>query len=86
MSADTAGQIERVDIYRYDLTYVHGDYVMSSGRVVRRLASTVVRVTTREGTTGFGEVRSLGTTYLPAHAEGARAAVRELARASSAGT
>ena len=79
MGAETAGRIERVDIFGYDLTYVHGDYVMSSGRVVNRLASTVVRVRTRDGTSGFGEVCPLGTTYLPAHAEGARAALREVA-------
>src|SRR5215207_8450003 len=79
MGAEAAGRIERVDVFGYDLTYVHGDYVMSSGRVVRRLASTVVRVTTRDGTAGFGEVCPLGSTYLPAHAEGARAALREVA-------
>jgi cis-L-3-hydroxyproline dehydratase len=75
------GQIERVDVYGYELTYAHGDYVMSSGRVVNRLASTVVRITTVDGTVGFGEVCPLGTTYLGAHAEGARAALRVLAPA-----
>jgi L-alanine-DL-glutamate epimerase-like enolase superfamily enzyme len=79
MRADDAGRIERIDVFGYDLTYVHGDYVMSNGRVVNRLASTVVRVATRDGTTGFGEVCPLGTTYLPAHAEGARAGLREVA-------
>ena len=81
MRADDAGRIERIDVFGYDLTYVHGDYVMSSGRVVNRLASTVVRVTTRDATTGFGEVCPLGTTYLPAHAAGARAAIGEVAPA-----
>lgn len=79
MTHGSAGRIERVDVFGYDLTYRHGDYVMSGGRVVNRLASTVVRVTTADGTTGFGEVCPLGTTYLPAHAEGARAAIREIA-------
>ena len=78
---DGGGRIERIEVFGYDLTYVHGDYVMSSARVVGRLASTVVRLTTRDGSTGFGEVCPLGTTYLPAHAEGARAALRELAPA-----
>ena len=79
MREGTDATIERIDVFGYDLTYRHGDYVMSSGRVVNRLASTVVRLTTRDGTTGFGEVCPLGTTYLPAHAEGARAALREVA-------
>jgi len=73
--------IERIDVYGYELTYAHGDYVMSSGRVVNRLPSTVVRITTRDGAQGFGEVCPLGTTYLPAFGEGARAAIRELAPA-----
>ena len=71
-------RISRVDTFVYDLNYVHGEYVMSGGRVIRRLASTVVRVTTDEGIVGWGEVCPLGPAYLPAHAEGARAALREL--------
>jgi len=78
---DSATVIERVEVFGYDLTYAHGDYVMSSGRVVNRLPSTVVRVTTRGGVEGFGETCPLGSTYLPAFGEGARAALRELAPA-----
>jgi cis-L-3-hydroxyproline dehydratase len=70
--------IERVDVYGYDLTYVHGRYVMSSGRVIDRLPSTVVRVTTRDGVTGFGEACPLGPTYLEGFGGGARAAIHEL--------
>ncbi len=73
--------IERIDVFGYELTYAHGDYVMSSGREVTRLPSTVVRITTRDGAQGFGEVCPLGSTYLPAFGEGARAALRELAPA-----
>jgi L-alanine-DL-glutamate epimerase-like enolase superfamily enzyme len=68
-------------VYGYDLHYVHGDYVMSGGRVVNALPSTVTRVLTDQGLEGWGEVCPLGQTYLPAFAEGARAALRELARA-----
>ena len=81
MNDDGGATIERVDVFGYELTYAHGDYVMSSGRVVNRLPSTVVRVTTREGAQGFGEVCPLGSTYLPAFGEGARAAIREIAPA-----
>ena len=70
MTAVNDGSISRIDVFGYELTYAHGDYVMSGGRVVNRLASTVVRVTTAGGATGFGEVCPLGNTYLPAHAEG----------------
>jgi L-alanine-DL-glutamate epimerase-like enolase superfamily enzyme len=81
VTALTGPTIERIDVFGYELTYAHGDYVMSGGREVTRLPSTVVRVTTRDGAQGFGEVCPLGSTYLPAFGEGARAALRELAPA-----
>ena len=74
-------RISRVDVFGYDLSYVHGEYTMSGGRVIGQLESTVVRVTTDEGLAGWGEVCPLGPAYLPAHAGGARAALRELAPA-----
>jgi L-alanine-DL-glutamate epimerase-like enolase superfamily enzyme len=74
-------QITHVEVYGYDLRYIHGEYVMSGGRVVRVLPSTVVRLVTDQGVDGWGEVCPLGATYLPAFAEGARAALREMAPA-----
>jgi L-alanine-DL-glutamate epimerase-like enolase superfamily enzyme len=74
-------RIARVEVYGYDLTYRHGAYVMSAGRTVDSLASTVVRVSTDDGLDGFGETCPLGSTYLAAHAAGARAALTELAPA-----
>ena len=78
---DDSTVIDRVAVYGYDLTYAHGDYVMSAGRVVNVLPSTVVRITTRGGAEGYGESCPLGRTYLPGFGEGARAALRELAPA-----
>ena len=72
-------KIAKVDVFGYDLTYVHGTYVMSGGRAIESLPSTVVRITTDDGIEGFGETCPLGPAYLPAHGEGARAALRELA-------
>ncbi len=77
----TSTSIARVEVYGYRLTYAHGDYVMSGGRVVNQLDSTVVRVVTEDGTSGFGETCPLGPTYLPAHSEGARSALPLLASA-----
>ncbi|MEY2514035.1 MAG: cis-L-3-hydroxyproline dehydratase [bacterium] len=73
--------VARVDVYGYDLTYVHGTYVMSGGREIESLPSTVVRITTDDGTEGFGETCPLGPAYLPAHGAGARAALGELGQA-----
>ena len=71
-------RIARVDVYGYDLTYIHGRYVMSRGRVIETLPSTVVRITTESGAVGFGEVCPLGSAYLPSHGGGARSALVEL--------
>src|SRR4051794_19991148 len=79
--ASVSSAIRSVDVFGYRLTYVHGEYVMSRGRRITELASTVVRVTTEDGVQGFGEVCPLGPAYLPQHAEGARAALREIAPA-----
>ncbi|MSR03392.1 MAG: mandelate racemase [Gemmatimonadetes bacterium] len=70
--------ISAIDVFGYDLTYVHGTYVMSGGRVITSLRSTVVRVTTDSGLVGWGEVCPLGATYLPAFGAGAVAALREI--------
>jgi len=74
-------KIARLDVYGYDVTYVDGTFELSGGRVVESLPSTVVRIETDDGTFGFGETCPLGPAYLPAHGEGARAALRELAPA-----
>jgi cis-L-3-hydroxyproline dehydratase len=74
-----ASNIARIDLFAYDLSYVGGEYVMSGGRVVTTLSSTVARVTTADGLVGHGETCPLGSNYLPAHAAGARAALAELA-------
>ena len=50
-----------------------------AGKSVSIFDSTVVRVDTDEGTTGYGEVCPLGPAYLPAYASGARAGIAEIA-------
>ncbi|MGH7642943.1 MAG: mandelate racemase/muconate lactonizing enzyme family protein [Candidatus Dormibacteria bacterium] len=55
--------------------------MMSAGRTVDCLPSTVVRVVTRGGEIGYGEACPLGATYLPAFGAGARVALAHLAPA-----
>lgn len=74
-------KIARIDVFHFDLTYAHGTYKMSGGRDIGLLPSTLVRVTSDTGIEGWGEVCPLGTTYLPAHAGGARAALKLIAPA-----
>ena len=47
-------RIALIEVFGYDLTYVHGSYVMSGDRVTTSLQSTVVRVVTDEGIDGWG--------------------------------
>ena len=70
--------VERIDVYGYDLTYRHGTYRFSGGRAVASVPSTVVRIRTDAGAEGWGETCPLGPVYLPAHAAGARAALHEI--------
>ena len=46
---------------------------------VSHLDSTIVRVESHCGTVGWGETCPVGPTYAPSHAEGARAALAEMA-------
>ena len=74
-------RITSIQAYTYELGYRYGTYVMSGGRVVNTLTSTVVRVVTDEGIDGWAETCPLGSTYLAAHARGALAALHELSPA-----
>jgi L-alanine-DL-glutamate epimerase-like enolase superfamily enzyme len=74
-------RIQRIDVFSYDLTYAHGDYVMSGGRTIRTLLSTVVRVTTSSGVEGFAEVCPLGANYLTGYGAGAQSVIAEFAPA-----
>ena len=70
-----------VDVYAYAVGYVHGTYVMSGGRAATHEDGTLVRLRTDEGPVGWGEVTTLGRTYLPTSPGTIRAALAELAPA-----
>ncbi|HEY0125139.1 MAG TPA: mandelate racemase/muconate lactonizing enzyme family protein [Rhizobium sp.] len=74
-------KIAAIEVFGYELTYAHGEYVMSQGRAAQSQASTLVRVRTDAGIEGWGESSTLGGTYLPAFAEGTREGVRVMAPA-----
>ncbi|MFZ0665708.1 MAG: mandelate racemase/muconate lactonizing enzyme family protein [Acidimicrobiales bacterium] len=71
-------KIEVVECFDYLLGYVHGEYVMSGGRAATTQVGTLVSIRTDEGVEGWGEITTLGATYLPAHADGVRAALHLL--------
>ena len=48
-------EIVGADVFDYRLNYAHGEYVMSGGRTVASLPSTLVRVTSDSGLEGWGQ-------------------------------
>ena len=72
-------EIARIAVYQVDLPVPGGAYHMSGGRAYPALDSTLVKVETNKGLTGWGESCPFGPVYLPAHALGVRAGLAELA-------
>jgi cis-L-3-hydroxyproline dehydratase len=58
-------RIRAIEVFGYELTYAHGEYVMSKGRAAQTQSSTVVRLLTDDDLEGWGETSTLGGTYLP---------------------
>lgn len=74
-------KIVGLDVFRYDVGYAHGTYVMSGDRKAATEDGTVVRVVTDEGLDGWGEITTLGKVYLPTFPEGIRTALHDLGSA-----
>ena len=72
-------KITRIAAYQVDLPLHEGSYKWSGGKSVEVFDSTIVRVDTDSGISGYGEVCPLGPFYLPAYADGVRAGIKELA-------
>ncbi|NNE99347.1 MAG: mandelate racemase/muconate lactonizing enzyme family protein, partial [Pyrinomonadaceae bacterium] len=71
-------KINEIRVYQVDLPLKEGKYNWSDGNSVEVFDSTVVAVETDEGTIGYGECCPLGSTYLPAYAEGVRSGLAEI--------
>ncbi|MEP9389070.1 mandelate racemase/muconate lactonizing enzyme family protein [Mesorhizobium sp. KR9-304] len=71
--------IASIRLFRQWQPFRDGTYRCSGGRSAEGFDSTIVEIIARDGTTGYGEMAPLGSFYDPAFAEGARAAMRELA-------
>ena len=73
-------KLQRITLFQHNLPVKGGAYRMANASVTH-LDSTIVRVETDCGTVGWGETCTVGPTYAPSHAEGARAALIEMAPA-----
>ncbi len=72
-------KIERISVWRIELP-LHKPYWLSGGRLrFERLDSTLLRIDTDAGLSGWGEACPWGVTYLPAFGKGIRAGLDELA-------
>lgn len=72
-------KISKISVYQIGLPLHEGSYKWSGGNSVEVFDSTVVKVETDTGVTGYGEICPLGAAYLPAYAAGARTGLAELA-------
>lgn len=71
-------RITEISLHSVPLPVVNGPYAMSHGPI-SSLDSTLVRITTDDGTVGWGETCPLGPVYQPHHTAGAVAALSVLA-------
>lgn len=72
-------KITAIRVYQVDLPLKEGRYSWSNGNFIDVFDSTVVRIDTDAGITGWGECCPLGSAYLPAYALGVRSGLAELA-------
>ncbi len=71
-------RITEIHIYEVPLPVVNGPYTMANASVYA-LDSTLVKLVTDSGLSGWGETCPVGPTYQPHHALGARAALQQMA-------
>ena len=72
-------KITRLSVFQVDVPVSDGGYQFSKGKRVELVDSTVVRIDTDEGISGWGEACPLGPFYLPSFAQGLRAGIDLLA-------
>jgi L-alanine-DL-glutamate epimerase-like enolase superfamily enzyme len=72
-------EINELAVFQVDLPIKEESYDWSGDNSYEAFDSTIVRIRTDENVTGYGEVSTLGSAYLPAFAKGARAGIEELA-------
>lgn len=72
-------RISRITVYQVDLPLADGCYSWAKAKTMTTGDSTVVRLDTDEGLTGWGETCPLGANYLASYPQGIRAGVGVLA-------
>ena len=71
-------KISQIDVYQITYGLLEHKYSWSRGHSVTSMVSTIVRVSTDEGTKGFAEVCPLGSAYMDAYAQGIPSGIKEI--------
>jgi L-alanine-DL-glutamate epimerase-like enolase superfamily enzyme len=74
-------KITRISLFAQDQPFRDGTYTCSGGRSAEGFESSIAKIETDAGITGWGEMAPLGSFYDPAFVGGARAGLAELAPA-----
>jgi L-alanine-DL-glutamate epimerase-like enolase superfamily enzyme len=71
-------KIKQIAVYQVDYSLLDKKYTWADGQSVSTFVSTIIKVTTDEGVTGYAEVCPLGSTYMEAYAKGVPAGISEI--------
>ena len=71
-------KITRIDVYQIPYRLLDEKYAWAKGHFVSSFLSTIVKISTDEGLTGYGEVCPLGSTYMEAYSEGIPKGIEKL--------
>ena len=71
-------KITSIKVFKIGLPLKEGSYKWSHNNEVKEFDNTIVKIETDTDYYGYGEVCTLGSTYLPAYARGVRAGIKEI--------
>jgi len=71
-------KISQIDVYQVKYRLLDQKYAWSRGQEVTSFLSTVIKMSTDEGLSGFAEVCPLGSAYMDAYARGIPAGIEEI--------
>lgn len=71
-------KIKQIDVYQVSYRLLDKQYAWSKGHSVSSFMSTILKITTDEGLTGFSEICPLGSAYMEAFSRGIPSGVKEI--------
>ena len=71
-------KITQIDVYQVNYKLLDQKYAWSRGHEVTSFISTIIKISTDEGLSGFAEVCPLGSAYMEAYAQGVPSGVGEI--------